>query len=249
MNALEPFLVHLDGAAEKLRALVEPLVVGQGLELVQLQLAHGAFRATLKLYVDKPGAGTTVGKGIVMADLEQLNRVIGDFLDVEDEQLGLFKSRYDLEVGSPGVDRPLTKKSHFPLVIGERVKVKTRLPVQGSRVHIGKLVSADSDAIVITSDGHREPVRVPYGEMSSANVVFVFEEKVKPEPKRKKGPQRPDDVTAAPEAEAATAAKPKKRALKHDPRMEPAENMAHQNVREKTKKKLKKKLPSSSNHG
>jgi hypothetical protein len=77
-------------------------------------------------------------------------------------------------------------------------------------------------------------------------VVFVFEEKVKPEPKRKKIPQRGDDVTTSVAAADAAPAKPKKRALKHDPRMEPAENMAHQGVREKTKKKLKKKLPSSS---
>jgi ribosome maturation factor RimP len=170
-TTLEPFLQPLFGLEEDLRAIIEPVVSREQLELVQLQLVRGQHRDLLRLAVDRPGAGVTPGKGVSMAELEQVNRLLGDLLDVEDNARKLFKERWELEVGSPGVDRPLTKKSHFNDVVGQ--KVKARLRLQKKSV-LGRLDAVDGDAIVV--DG----TRVPFNEFDHAHVVFEFEKKEKP---------------------------------------------------------------------
>lgn len=167
----EPFLQPLFGVEEDLRAIVEPVVQGEHLELVQLHLVRGQSRDLLRLSVDRPGAGVTPGKGVSMAELEGINRLLGDLLDVEDNARKLFKDRWELEVGSPGVDRPLTRKSHFPDVIGQKVKVRLRLQKKSV---LGRLEAVDVDGFVI--DGQR----VDFVDVDHAHVVFEFEKKEKP---------------------------------------------------------------------
>ncbi len=161
----EPFLNPLSGQEEAIRAVVEPITIAEGLELVVLQLVRGQHADTLRLSVDRPGAGITPGKGVSMAELEHLNRLIGDVLDVEDAERKLFRERWELEVGSPGVDRPLTKKSHFKDVIG--AKVKARIKLERKSV-LGTLQAADDAGIVI--DG----AAIAFADLDHAHVVFEF---------------------------------------------------------------------------
>lgn len=167
----EPFLTPHVGAEETLRAVVEPIVVAEGLELVVLQLVRGQQRDLLRLSVDRPGAGVTPGKGVSMAELEHLNRLLGDLLDVEDAERKLFKEHWELEVGSPGVDRPLTKRSHFKDVVGSKVKARLRLEKKSV---LGRLESADDEGVVI--DG----ARVAFADLDHAHVVFEFAPPQKP---------------------------------------------------------------------
>jgi len=167
----EPFLAPHVGAEETLRAVVEPIVVAEGLELVVLQLVRGQQRDLLRLSVDRPGAGVTPGKGVSMAELEHLNRLLGDLLDVEDAERKLFKEHWELEVGSPGVDRPLTKRSHFKDVVGSKVKARLRLEKKSV---LGRLESVDDDSVVI--DG----ARVAFADLDHAHVVFEFAPPQKP---------------------------------------------------------------------
>ena len=167
----EPFLTPHVGAEETLRAVVEPIVVAEGLELVVLQLVRGQQRDLLRLSVDRPGAGVTPGKGVSMAELEHLNRLLGDLLDVEDAERKLFKEHWELEVGSPGVDRPLTKRSHFKAVVGSKVKARLRLEKKSV---LGRLESVDDDSVVI--DG----ARVAFADLDHAHVVFEFAPPQKP---------------------------------------------------------------------
>ena len=167
----EPFLTPHVGTEEILRAAVEPIVASEGLELVVLQLVRGQQRDLLRLSVDRPGAGVTPGKGVSMAELEHLNRLLGDLLDVEDAERKLFKEHWELEVGSPGVDRPLTKRSHFKDVVGSKVKARLRLEKKSV---LGRLESVDDDAVVI--DG----ARVAFADLDHAHVVFEFAPPQKP---------------------------------------------------------------------
>lgn len=169
--ALEPFLQPFVGVEEQLRAIIEPVVQREGLELVVLVLVRSKTQDHLRLSVDRPGAGVTPGKGVSMKELETLNRTLGDLLDVEDNNNKIFKDRWELEVGSPGVDRPLTKKSHFTDVIGEKVKARLRLEKKSL---LGKLVSADATGFVIDDE------RVEYADIEHAHVVFEFKEPQKP---------------------------------------------------------------------
>ena len=179
----EPFLEPMQGQAELLRSLLEPLLDVRGIELVQLFLVQGQNKAQVRLFVDKKAAGYGPGQGIGIDELEQTSKVVGDYLDVEDTHRNLFKGRYELEVSSPGVDRPLTKKSHFRKAQGSKVKVKSRRPIEGSRSFAGPLVDVSDDAATIDVDGKR--VAVPFTEITSAHVQFVFDDPKRPEPKRK----------------------------------------------------------------
>ena len=197
-DAIEPFLVLLDGQAELLRKIIEPVLEGQGYELVQLHLMHGARSTTLRLYIDRKGVTGRDGDGIVMADLERANRLVGDFLDVEDGQRGLFKGHYDLEVSSPGVDRPLTKQSHFSRALDQRVRLKTRATIDGARAHSGTLTATNDKGITLVTDDDKTRI-IPWPELTSANTVFVFEDAERPAPKR----QKKTKATAAPSTDGA----------------------------------------------
>lgn len=173
-SALEPFLIPLEGLAEVIRAVIEPMLDAQGFELVQLHVVRGHSRDSVRLFLDKKhGTGA-----IAIADLEETNRLVSDLLDVEDNARKLFSKPYDLEVGSPGLDRPLTKKSHFAQALGKKAKVKTRNPVtvgeQGARSLAGAIHSAGPDTFSMTVEGAEAPVAVRYDDITSAHVVFEF---------------------------------------------------------------------------
>lgn len=176
-SPFEPFLEPFDGPAEDLRAIIEPALFAVGLELVQLHFVRGAHKDTVRIMTDRPEATAKIA-GVSMADLERANRVISDVLDVEDAQKKLFPHAYDLEVGSPGVDRPLTKASHFRKHAGERVKVKSRHAIENARSFAGTLAATDGGIRV-------DDVEIPFDAIQSANVVFVFEAPQKPGKKQK----------------------------------------------------------------
>jgi ribosome maturation factor RimP len=171
---LEPFLTQFEPSSEAIRAVVEPALSSVGLELVQLQFVRGNHKDTLRLFVDVRGAG-----GISVAQLEKANRLLSDLLDVEDRERHLFPHAYDLEVGSPGLDRPLTKKSHFARAAGQKVRVKTKAAIDNARSFTGDLAVNDDVVIV---DGHR----IPFDDIHSAHVVYVFEAPAKPGKKQQR---------------------------------------------------------------
>ena len=76
----------------------------------------------LRLFIDKPG-------GVDVEDCQDLSRTVEPVLDVED----FIEPAYNLEVSSPGLDRPLRKPEHFARFAGQRVHVKTFGPIDGPR--------------------------------------------------------------------------------------------------------------------
>jgi ribosome maturation factor RimP len=178
---IEPFVKVLDEKSEELRSIVEPAIAAQGCTLVDLHLLRGNRNTTVRLFVDTEGAETQ----ITLKELELLNRLLGDLLDVEDGHRGLFRGTYNLEVSSPGVDRPLAKRSHFEAARGERVKVKTRVKVAGGKSMTGTLKSTDDEGIVVEVDAKNEH-KVRWPEIDSAHTIFQFAQKAAPQPKRRK---------------------------------------------------------------
>ncbi len=79
---------------------------------------------------------------------------------------------YTLEVSSPGIERPLRKRSHFEAQLGKKVYVKTRMPVEGSKVWQGTLLEVGADEIVVQEAGRE--ARIPLGEISSAHLIYEF---------------------------------------------------------------------------
>src|SRR6266487_6540724 len=104
-----------------LESLVGPVVRASGLELVEASFQRGPGRAILRVLVDREG-------GVDLEATAEAAERIGRRLDLE----GFDPGPYTLEVSSPGVERPLRRPPHFAGAVGQRVKVKTVRPVEGS---------------------------------------------------------------------------------------------------------------------
>ncbi len=150
---------------EKVRQLAAPLAAQEGLELIDVEIGGGGGRQTLRLFVDKEG-------GVTLDDCTAVSRAVSTALDVEDPIAGA----YDLEVSSPGLDRPLRTPDHFQKVVGSKVRVKTFGPVpecENRKTFIGILKAYENGEVVVDVDG--KLFRVPHVQVSKANVEPVFE--------------------------------------------------------------------------
>lgn len=137
----------------RIEEIIQPILSDHGVELVDVEWrAHGA-RGVLRVFIDKPG-------GVALIDLERVSRQLGDALDVSD----LIPERYDLEVSSPGLDRPLRKDREFAWARGRRV----RCWLGEGRDVSGRLVEVDGERLVLeTDEGFREVSR---GELRRARL-------------------------------------------------------------------------------
>ena len=150
---------------EKVRQLAAPLAAQEGLEVVDVEIGGGHGRQTLRLLIDKPG-------GVSLDDCSSVSRALSTALDVEDPIQG----SYDLEVSSPGLDRPLRTPEHFQQYAGNKVRVRTFGPVpecEDRKTFVGILRGYEDGAVVIDVDG--KVFRVPYTQVSKANIEPVFE--------------------------------------------------------------------------
>ena len=150
---------------EKVRQLAAPLAALEGLELVDVEIGGGGGRQTLRLFIDKAG-------GVSLDDCSSVSRAVSTALDVEDPLQG----SYDLEVSSPGLDRPLRTPEHFEKFQGSKVRVKTFGPVpecENRKTFVGILKGYGDGAVVVDVDG--KVFRIPHAQVSKANVEPVFE--------------------------------------------------------------------------
>jgi ribosome maturation factor RimP len=163
-----------EGLSVDVEALVRPFVERAGFEFVEVVHARESGRAVLRLVVDRP-------EGADLDALSQLSTRVSRHLDAE----GYGDHPYELQVSTPGIERPLKRPGHFTRSVGERVKVRTTAPLAGSKTHTGALLSADDDGIVIAvgsgqGTGERtEELRVPYADIASARTVVDWDAELK----------------------------------------------------------------------
>lgn len=149
-------------APEKLEALIRQEVELLGFELLGIELTgQGKGGSLLRIYIDHE-------EGILMDDCVQVSHQVSGVLDVED----LIKERYQLEVSSPGLDRPLFEKAHFERFKGSRVRVKTQTKIDGRHRFTGELSGVEDDQVLIEEDGAL--YRIPIDMIDSARVVPEF---------------------------------------------------------------------------
>ncbi len=122
-------------------ALLEPHLVEQGYELVEVDFRpEGPW--VLRLFIDKEG-------GVTLDDCVAVTQLIGPILDAEDH----IPESYNLEVSSPGIDRPVRKHADFERFSGERVKLRTITALNGRRNFKGVLLGIRDGMIVLECDG------------------------------------------------------------------------------------------------
>lgn len=113
---------------ERVWDVAEPLLQAEGIELVHVECPPGPRGRVIRIFLDKPG-------GILLDDCAAMSRLLGDLLDVELD----IQAQYDLEVSSPGAERPLSKPADFTRFSGEKVKINTREPLNGRKMFTGIL--------------------------------------------------------------------------------------------------------------
>jgi ribosome maturation factor RimP len=145
-------------ATDRVRDIVVPLVAEADLDLYDLELAGGV----LQVLVDKPGGADI---GVISA----LARSISRALDEHDPIDG----KYALEVGSPGLERPLRVPAHYAGAVGTTVKVKTKPGVEGERRLEGTISAADGTSVTVQlPDGGERTLH--YEDIERARTTFQW---------------------------------------------------------------------------
>lgn len=162
---------------ERLSAVIDPVVRAHGAELVDIELKNEAGWV-LRVYVEKLGASadklSTKDAAINLELCSNIARELSPALDVADP----IPHRYNLEVSSPGVERPLRKLADYARFAGEKAKLKLKNAVQGQKVLVGVLGPVNGEVIDIVDGGRT--YQVPLDDVLSARLVFEFGPASKP---------------------------------------------------------------------
>lgn len=147
----------------KLRELLEPAVRALGYELVGIEYHPSGKHSVLRIYIDSEA-------GITLDDCTAVSHQVSGILDVEDPVPG----QYSLEISSPGLDRPLFQAADYERFRGNRIKLRTRLPVGGQRKFTGLLQGLRQEDVVIIDDEGNE-VCLPLDQIEQARLVPEFQ--------------------------------------------------------------------------
>lgn len=126
---------------QEIEAVLRPPIEGLGYELVAVQLRPEGGRLVLRLLVDRPG-------GITLKECAGISREIAPHLDVADP----IRSRYSLEVSSPGIQRPLVRAQDYERFRDQRVILRAREAVDGRKTFRGINLGLDEEGRVVVDD-------------------------------------------------------------------------------------------------
>ncbi|TCP92032.1 ribosome maturation factor RimP [Cricetibacter osteomyelitidis] len=146
---------------QKLQDLLIASVEDMDCELVGIECQRTGRYLTVRLFIDKEG-------GVTVDDCADVSRQVSAVLDVEDP----IADKYNLEVSSPGLDRPLFTLAHYERFIGQDVSVHLRIPMGDRRKWQGKLDAVNGDMITLIVDG--QPQTFVFGNIQKANIVPKF---------------------------------------------------------------------------
>jgi len=138
--------------------LLDPLCEAEGMELVHIECQREAGGRILRLYIDKPG-------GVTLDDCMHISRQSSDMIDVYLEDTGPF----NLEVSSPGQNRPLGRKRDFDRFKGNRVNIRTTSSIGGKKKINGVLLGISEDVVKVSIDD--QIVDIPYNEIAKARLA------------------------------------------------------------------------------
>ena len=147
-------------AASHLEPVFEPVIEKAGFKLVRLRVMGGASK-TLQVMAERPD-GTMDVEGC-----SQLSHALLDFIEAEDP----IEGDYELEVSSPGIDRPLTRLMDFSRWAGHEAKIELTLPIEGRKRFRGVLQGLDGQDVMIRADN--SDIRFPFRAIANAKLVLT----------------------------------------------------------------------------
>lgn len=150
-----------EGRATEVERLIAPAAAAMGYDIVRVLLS-GKQRPRLQIMAERQDSA-----GMVVKDCVALSRAIEAILDVEDP----IAEGYELEVSSPGIDRPLTRATDFDRFAGFEVKLETVPPIEGRRRWVGRLLGLEGETVRIeTKEGE---VALPCAAIAKAKLVLT----------------------------------------------------------------------------
>jgi ribosome maturation factor RimP len=165
-------------AITRVEQIITPTLDDMGYELVRVQLSGGQAHSRLQIMAERADQ-----QGMTVDDCADISRAISALLDVEDPIAGA----YDLEVSSPGIDRPLTRPKDFVRFAGHPARIELREALDGQRRFRGMLKGVeDGKAVLETETG---TVGLPIEDIDKAKLALPEEFRSAPRGRGKRGPR------------------------------------------------------------
>jgi ribosome maturation factor RimP len=162
----EPRLIREPGAAARIAAIAEPVIEGLGFRLVRVRVS-GLDGCTVQIMAERSDGSMNI------EDCEAISRALSPVLDVADP----IESAYRLEISSPGIDRPLVRRSDFDRYAGHVAKIEMQLAIDGRRRFRGVLLGTEGDSARLRRDdvaaGEPTDCLLPIEEMNEAKLVLT----------------------------------------------------------------------------
>ncbi|MGB3447351.1 MAG: ribosome maturation factor RimP [Xanthobacteraceae bacterium] len=162
----EPRLVTEPGVAARVAAVAVPVLQGMGYRLVRIKVS-GEAGCTVQIMAERPD-GT-----MLIEDCEAVSKALSPVLDVNDP----IERAYRLEISSPGIDRPLVRRSDFERALGHLAKIDMAVPHQGRKRYRGIIEALHGDTVQIHRDDIREGedavVALPLTDIGDARLVLT----------------------------------------------------------------------------
>ncbi|MDB5526253.1 MAG: hypothetical protein JWM58_4016 [Rhizobium sp.] len=167
-TVIEPRLITETGIDARVAAIIEPVIMGLGYQLVRVKLS-GQNGLTLQIMAEHPDGTMTVN------DCEILSTAISPVLDVEDP----IDKMYHLEMSSPGIDRPMVRKADFRRWAGHLLKCETSVIVEGRKRFRGTILEVTDDGFMLDrdqpADGENAQVMIPFSALAEARLILTDE--------------------------------------------------------------------------
>lgn len=156
---------------QKITSLIEPALNSLNYELIRVKQLD---RETIQIMIDAEA-------GVNITDCTKATHLINDILQVAE-----IRDLYNLEVTSPGLDRPLIKPEHFAKFVGNNIKLNTKNLIDGQKKFLGRLTGFDSDQNIISLTCENKALTIALDQVQSANLQYIHEDNKKQQ-KLKKG--------------------------------------------------------------
>jgi len=145
--------------AQAVTDLIEPVLIAEGLELVDVEYKKEGKNWVLRIFIDKDG-------GVAVEDCQKISHLTGDLIEVEET----ITTPYSLEVSSPGLDRALKREKDFLKFKGRQIRLHSLSPIDSRRKFIGILKDFKDQTVFMESDG--KIFEIPLRQVSKANLVI-----------------------------------------------------------------------------
>lgn len=158
----EPRIVTETGLAARVARIAEPVARDLGFRLVRVRIS-GRDGCTVQIMAERPDGDMSVD------DCARLSRALSPALDVEDP----VDRAYRLEISSPGIDRPLVRRSDFGRWSGHEARIELETPLAGRKRFRGRILGVEGDEVFLGMEDAEAPARLPLGGIQEAKLVLT----------------------------------------------------------------------------